>query len=708
MRQRLREPAYYALVALLTAATMVPVLHLWSTDLTIPFDYAGDSLSVGTQVKNVLDHGWIDLNPQVGAPWGRHGNDFPGADNLHLMVMAVLGVFSHSYAVVMNTYFLLAFLPTAMAGAWFFRVVGVGRGLAAVLGVLFAFAPYHFYRGENHLYLAAYYPVPLAAGLIWRALTGEGLWARRALGWRGWCTKRNAATAAILALVGTASSYYSIFTLLLLSFAALLSLAEARRWRRLGGVVAAQALLAAVMVANMLPNLLYGWVHGANPTALVRAPQAAETYALKLSSLLFPWSDHRLAGLADFRHGYDSHFPIRSESPALGVVAAAGLVFLLGVVLVAAARRARAADDDYWLTQRRLGVLAVACLLLGWVGGGGTFFALFVSDSVRSWNRISIFLSVFCLAAVGLLVQRAVNRGGPRAVLLDQVTIALLVVGLFDQTPASYPHNKTALTAAWKSDQAFVDSISAVLPRHAVVFQLPYMFYPEARRVGGMTDSDQARFALHAADLRWTYGAIRGRADADWSVQVSNEPVARMAGFLAAAGVDGVEVFRAGYPNEARDLETQLHGVLAVEPLISPDGKYSFWDTRPYAQRLALVHAGSELQEVGRHVVLHPVGYPQGFPGTAPSVLFDNGWRTPQTASVTLTLSAPADHSDVRLRWPDGSLQTVSFNAGLATVVRQVLLPAGRSQLSLTTRGRDEVGLSSLIVTDPVLEAFAP
>ena len=715
--RRAPEGAVYAASALLTVLAAVLLLDLPHVRLGVPLSYDGDALSVGVHVKNVLERGWIDLNPFVGAPDGSHGNDFPGADNLHLLAVAALGVFSGSYPIVLNAYYLLTFPLAAVAGAWFFRVVGVGRALTVALAVLYAFAPYHFSRGEAHLYLAAYYPVPLALVLIYRAVSGEPLWSRRTGGgrrWRARLTGRNAANAGVLLLLGTASSYYSVFTLLLLTLAALVAWAQDRRVRTLAGVVVAQAVLVVVLVVNMLPNLLYERAHGSNPVALARSAAGTEVYGFKLASLLLPTPFHRIAALASFRRSYDRTFPLPSEPAALGTVAALGLVLLLAVAVISVVRRPAAdpGEGTVWTAQRRLAVLALLALLLGTVGGLSTFFALFVTDSLRGWNRLSIFISAISLAAVGLAVGQLLRRPAVIRMLRRPwlgpllAAGALTVVGLYDQTPPADPAGRAGVVLTWNRDQAFVAAIQARLPRHGLVFQLPYMFFPESHPVVALADSDQFRFYLHSHGLRWSYGGIRGRAAADWAPLIAGEPVDRMAELLAAGHVDGVEVSRAGYSDHGRSLEGELHRFLHLAPMVSEGGDYSLWDLRPLSDRLRSTSNPTALDAIGRHVLLHAVGYPVGFPGTSPRLVLDNGWSSDQPADVRLTLIRPSDGSDVLVTLPGGSQDRVSFTGPSATVSRRLLLEPGRSTLDIRSMTGATVRLGSLSVDDPVLEGL--
>src|SRR2546430_743942 len=73
----------------------------------------------------------------------------------------------------------VAFLRVALSGLLVLRWLGVSRAVAAVLAVLYAFLPSHFFRGEVHLLLSGYYAVPLGVVLAVMATRGEALFGRR-------------------------------------------------------------------------------------------------------------------------------------------------------------------------------------------------------------------------------------------------------------------------------------------------------------------------------------------------------------------------------------------------------------------------------------------------------------------------------------------------------------------------------------------------
>ena len=697
MRARLAEPAFSASVFLVTLVLTVPLLHLLSVHLGVPLNYSGDALAGSTHVKALVDHGWYDYVPELGAPEGRHGNDFVLPDNLQVATLALMGQVHGNWVHVLNAYYLLTYPLAAVAGAWFFRVLGLNRLVAGTMALLYAFAPYHFYRDEGHLFLSAYWCVPLAAVLVWRALRGEPLWSRRP-----WA-------ALLLVVVGCTSGYYALFGVFLLGIAGLVALLQTRAWRRFVGVVAAQALLLVTIVANTLPNALYERAHGTNLTALVRSPKLTENSSFKLTSLLLPSPHHRIGALAAFRQRYDSTFPLPSEEPTLGLVAAVGLVLLLAVVLVGLTRRGEVSER--WADQRRLATLALAAFLLGTVGGLSTLFALFVTDNVRGWNRISVFLALWCLGSIGLLLQQVARRA-----LSAGLCAVLLVVGLLDQSPAADPAGRAKVLQAWGSDSRFVAALEHSLPAGAMVLDLPYLGYPESSRAGNVKDSEQFRLSLHSTTLRWSYGGFRGRPDADWQATYRSDPVGRQVALAAVAGFDGAVVDRNGWKDHGVAVEAELTDLLKVTPVVSDDGLFSFFDTRPYR---ASVADRPGLSDVADHVLHHPVAYPSAFSTAHPRIAFDNPRDSAVTVEATVRLVAPDQPSAVRLTWPDGTTETVSGASSAVVATRTLTLEPGRTWMDVAVPGdattpkgtaASEVRLRfvAVLLPDPVVDAFVP
>lgn len=721
------EVVAYALAAVGAAVAGAWSQRLWLADLSVPFSYAGDAVAVSAHVKTVIETGWYESQPLLGAPAGQTYHDFPAADNLHLLIARLIGPLTGGdWAATLNVYFLLGFPLAALAAMVFLRAVGVGRIMSAVGSVLFAMLPYHVMRGESHLFLASYYPVPLALLLVLRVVRGQPLWTLRRGSVRSLATSPAVATVAVGALVASASSYYAVFTLALLGVSGVAALVHRRSWRRFVGAAAYGVVIVVVMIANMLPDMLWARTHGSDTGAFVRNPADAEYYALKISSLVLPVPGHVVGALARLRAHYDADYPLPSEQPALGLVAAAGLVALLVVVVLRLLRPAtsRFAETPRLRTLAALGGLVVVALLFATVGGVSSLISL-VTPEIRGWNRMSVFIALLCLAAVGLLVDAlrdAVGRrAGARPAAVGAVVLAgvLVVGGVLDQVAPTSRPDHGATRATFDSDARFVADLEERLGSDAMIAQLPFMPFPESPPVNGVLDTDQLRFYLHSDTLRWSAGGIKGRASADWLRALDGGDPATTATELAAAGFDGVTLDRTALGAEADALGEAWAAELGSPVATSPDGRYEAFDLTPLRRDLEATYGSDEVEAAGEAVVEPTFVAPdQADSGTLADdgtwtlssaggvvgVELDNARDEEALVRVTMSVSAA---SPVEVAWPDGSTTTERG----ATVSREVLVPPGRSTVTVTTRDGGALtvaGTTATVADRPVLEPAAP
>jgi len=99
--------------------------------------------------------------------------------------------------------------------------------------------------------------------------------------------------------------------------------------------------------------------------------------------------------------------------------------------------------------------------------------------------------------------------------------------------------------------------------------------FPENPPVNEMIDYDELRGYLHSDDLRWSYGAIKGRDDPN--AALAAEPVPALVRDAAAAGFAGIYVDRFGYTDKAAALEGELAAATGTKPFVSENGRLSFF-----------------------------------------------------------------------------------------------------------------------------------
>jgi phosphoglycerol transferase len=709
----------YAIVALVATAVTVLALELWRMSPSVPLAYQGDALATANYLDTIRETGWYEVQDRLGAPFGLVFHDYPAADHLHLVIMALVMAVVPKFGVAMNAYFLVGFPLAAVTATWFLRTVGVDRIIAGALAVAFAIAPFHLQRGESHLFLASYWPIPLFLVLVVRVLLGRGLWDRAAdrRGPASLVTWHNAGTLAILVVAGSATQYYALFDVLLLGIAALMALGRDRSWRALLGVVVGGAVVTLTLLLNMLPDLIHSATTTPSHGAADRPALHTERFAIKIAQLFLPVNEHRFEPFRVLTQRYITEFGYPVTDP-LGLLAAAGVIILLVALTVATigfARRARRVADPRRSLMAMFGALLVWILVVATSGGLGVFVALLVTTKVRGWERLAIYVALLGLAALGLAIHlglRAARRraAGHRRALaflrrFAAAIVALLIVGIgyWDQTSPvfvpAYEHNR----AEFAEDAVYAANLEATLPGGSEIFQLPYQPFPEGPfNVNAMTDYDHLKLGLFTDDLRYSYGGVKGRPTADWPIALAALPTDRVVDAAAAAGFAGISIDRDGYADHARALEADLAALLLVSPIVSERGTYSYWDLSAYRDGLVERIGVTEYEDLG-YDTLHPVlAYGIAPNMTSPSVsdagqswqvrpgtsqlILASAAESPRTVRLSFYVASTFGLTSLQLRWPDGTESAVTIKPEGMPVTRTIEVGPGESHITVVAQ----------------------
>lgn len=707
-----------ALTALVAAAW---ALKLWQADLTVPFRYAvtDDTKFYLMLIKRIIDHGWVFTNHDLGAPFGQQLFDYPqGADNLNLFLIWLIADISPHPGVVINAFFLLTFPLDAAAAYLVMRQVGISAMPSAVCAVLFALLPYHFFRSDSHLFLSAYYSLPLTALLFLRVLGAAPLFARRESPRRrplSWVTGRTTATVLICGVIASTGLYYAVFALVLLAVATLGALFAGRGRRGVisGGITCALVLV--VLSVNLGPTAVYELSHGANTRLQHRATEG-DDLSLSPSYLLLPPIRDRIGPLRSVTTRYAAVTPPHGYCEqcfeSIGSVGDVGFLWL-AVVAVATLLGAPFALRRSGL-QRDIAIGVVACLVIGVNGGVSSLTRVFVTSDIRAWNRLSVVIAFFSLLAVGLLLDALRSRlSGHATRRFAVLAAAVLLFGIVDQTAAYFVPNYAKDKTQYRSDARFVSEIERRLPSGAEVLELPYVPFPEGYQPFQAPDQtvpfsasvnfeyELARPYIQSRSLRWSYGAMKGRA-ADWQAQLAAKPVDLSVAGAAAAGFEGLVVDPRGYPGAlsaelARDLQRQL----AVSPLFSPSRDLLFYDLRPYASRLRASQPAEALQSL-RTAVLEPLRLTCK-PGQL--TIFNPAGST-QTATLSAQMTA-ASPTRVRFRSASRFTQTIQATIQPAGLQATIHLPPGPTNVTITVLGPG-AARAQLLAPTVIAQAFHP
>lgn len=578
----------YFIGTLLTLLIFTWMVRGKGFSIYIPWLYAHDGILCSVLIKSFLDTGSFWTNSFLGYPGIYQLYDFPLVELANDTIIAAESLFSHNYAVVLNVFYFITFLLTMFTSLYTSKRLGLNKAFSLLVSVLFVFAPYHLYRGEGHLFLSAYYAIPIYLLLMMIvALEDEkSLFSLSNKDKKEQLTGiQKALLLGIILFLGGSGVYYAYFACYFIFIASIYGVIIQRNFNPL---IKAGIFIGVIILGNLItiaPSIVNHVQHGPNLAVAHRGAEESELYGLKIIQLLLP-SD--FSGFS-FMHKIKEHYfstAMSSENrfSALGIAGSVGFLFLLFSALFS--RISTGSSEKI----RVLATLNLSAVLLATIGGLGTLVAYAFFPTIRGYNRISIFILYFSLIAIALLMQSVIQRFFKQRHALYSwiVVIFCLMGGIYDQT-RNYVIDYESTRLKFENDASFIQQIETKMPRNSAIFQLPYIAYPESPPVYQMANYDPLRAYLHSHQLRWSAGAMKGRPTAQWQERTSKMPVPELLKAIISAGFTGIYIDRNGYEDRGQAVEEKLINLLHVQPLNSSNEELLFFDIQQYINSISTI-----------------------------------------------------------------------------------------------------------------------
>ena len=697
------------LVVAVVAPIVVVVYKLWDAHFRVPFGYSYDALSNDAYTKSIIDNGWYFHNPRLATPFTADWRDFPvGGENLHWFALKIIGLFTRDYALTVNIYFVLGFFLVALSAYFVLRYLKFSVPTALVVAVVFAFLPYHAFRGTNQVIRGVYYGVPLAIlVLLWFANYRREFFSERA-----WRRGRLVSALLIAAVLGSSDTQYAAFFAALMACLAIVLVLRDRDWRPVALFAIVVGATFGVLLVNNIPYLAARIERGPNEAATSRELSDQDQYALRPVDLVLPVRFHRVGVLADLAEKAVPGRLTNSEVPGtpLGTIGTVGFVASLGVLVVAglgSPKPGSRRDNERARFIAQLGTLNVLAILIGVVSGFAFLLALTGFRMYRTWNRISVFIAFFSLLVVAVLLDMLWkwlrDRFAARRSLLwgaIVAVIAVLTVGAaYDQTSPFFVPSYDATAARFDRDATFYHDLEKMLPKNAMVFQLPVQPFPEAGQIVNMTDYQHFTGYLHTDHLKWSYGGMKGRNEGDWQQVIDTSFPASALAQIAVAGFQGVVVDASGFPDRAQAFGTAAAQLAGVPRLGAIGDQYVYFDLTGLRAQLER-DLGADAIAHDRGIVIGDtvrwIGFGPADGGCAAPrrravdrdavVELNNTTGAPLTTTVATELDANPAATRIDVRGPNLD-DSVTLTAGKGLLSRQVTLPPGRSRIHFTLIG---------------------
>lgn len=553
----------YLSLALLSISLVFLVFRLFSINVYTPLNYSGDALVHYNFVQNIEDFGWWTTNERLGLPLTQQLYDFPLSENLYLFIIKLLVLLGFDWIQSTNLFFVLTFPLTTLVFFWVSKKLNISYLIGFPLAIVYSFLPYHFYRGVNHLFLSAYFMVPLAVYLSLKIASRDLVNMRVLL--------------FIAVLLGAVGAYYTFFSLIfiILGFViGILGMAETNKKYVFKSLLLISLVILS-FVLNLTPSIFYNMKYGQNLNSVIRAPKDTETFGLRISQLVLPIEEHNLELFKKIRIKFNTYgLPEtvnETQFSSLGLISSVGFVILvLFGLFFEESRKFFKLSNEIFEQIRVLSIFNFVALVFSTIGGLGLLFSVYFSPIFRSINRLSIFIACFSLICLGLILEKYLTK---RKVAL--FVLLLIPLSLYDQISPAVMQNFSGAKNEVAGYQTFVNDIENSIGSNASIFTLPFSQYPEG------SDKNLMKLALLSENLKFSTGSSKWRSSNYWQHSIVQLPIEEMVTEIIEAGFSGLLIYTPDYlPKDLNIIRTQIKEV----PLVDSSGKYHFYNLKGYME----------------------------------------------------------------------------------------------------------------------------
>ena len=519
--------------------------------------------------KNIEDTGWWLSNPRFGAPGGQLLYDFPLTEVIHLAILKLLIFLGLNWYMSVNVFFILTFPLTAIVSLYVMRKMGIKIYIALPLSVIYAFIPYHFFRGVNHLFLAGYFTIPFTVLAAYRLTIND--------------PPSNIQTILLGFVIALSGPYYAFFSCFFILTGLLIGLSKGFERKLVYKAGLLLFSLAFFFTLSLLPTILYNQKYGENLNATVRVSADTEVYGLKLIQLLLPIEDHNLSFFNKITKQYLAYgFSTtvnENQYSSLGAISSIGFLILIFWVMFKPAWLKL--EDSLKAKLNFLGTLNLVAILLATTGGFSLIISTYLNPTFRSVNRVSIFIAFFALVALGFLLQNI--KKAKWALFFAWI---ILPVALFDQISQGTMRNFLNKPEDYHKLVEYVQQVEESAGENGKIYTLPFGQYPEGN------DKKIMKVALLTNTVSFSAGAERWRATSFWQYRVSQMDTKALLENIINEGFTGLLIYAPQYSSEKI---AEIEQTLQTSPITSFDNEFRFYNLRKYIEDNALTPNPSNL-----------------------------------------------------------------------------------------------------------------
>jgi hypothetical protein len=227
--------------------------------------------------------------------------------------------------------------------------------------------------------------------------------------------------------------------------------------------------------------------------------------------------------------------------------------------------------------------LMILVYVLYSVGGGfGTIFNYLITPEIRALNRSSIFIVCLSLCVCAFFGDYLVVRLKTHKKRIIFYTIISLIGALVIYSEVLVTPKGWQIGAKEKDEilTEFFTNVDAIVSDGEMVYELPFIPFPENPPVVEMPDYELAMGYIYTNNIRWSYGGLRGRNTEAQELYLDEGRSKRFIKKIQDQGFVGVYLDTKGYEDNGEAVIDFYTSELGLTPIISADGWLYYYDIR--------------------------------------------------------------------------------------------------------------------------------
>lgn len=526
--------------------------QLWERDFHTPIVYnGGDGVGALLTIKAAIEgNGYSDFHFFC-APFGEkiYSQDyfFP------YLIVKFVALFTSDVGVAANLFWISTYILTAVSMYIFLKKLGC-TWITIILGsTVYNFLPYHYFRLE-HFWLMGCYIVPLvgymAVEMLEEQFEVENTRKKR----KEWLIRF-----AFSVIIGLNGLYYSVFSIMVLTITLFYSVVYKRRHQVIKKYLTdCVAIALPIIILYAIPLALYGTNEISN-IAGERSISHINMYGLNLVTLFLPIPGHRNSAFNNFTEYCYEQMGVTTEN----FTASLGLVMSIGVIIAVLFAFKKTCNDNWEERIRDFGIIILIIFIVATIGGIDNFIAIFVSASIRCYNRLSIFIALFAIGVVCLLMDRVgvFFEKRKKYYMFGAICVAVTVIGVLDVTSPNFSKYETydiskreyiydynSIKEEYNNDVAFFEKVNGELDDEKMLFIAPYN--ADTTKYGQKGFFNRIKIYILQPEIRTSFSLYDDKFE-KWWTKVSEADVESQIKLMSVLGYSGILIDENSFSSES-------------------------------------------------------------------------------------------------------------------------------------------------------------